>query len=132
MHIMVKKRCMRKSDACVGRETHINKLRLEKPPGLRSASGASHDEPLRAIKGKSGGRQKQKKIYIEVDRGRRQTPSPALGIESSETCGVPWVRLESVIRRISQAVRSTSQDLVNYEGSFPFGLEFVLFLIRQA
>ena len=29
-----------------------------------------------------------------------------------------------------QTVRSTSQDLVNDEGNFPFGLEFVLFLVR--
>ena len=65
-----------------------------------------------------------------MDRGRRQTQSPALGIESSKTGGVPWVWLESVIRRISQAVRSTSQDLVDYEWTFPLGLEFVLFLIR--
>ena len=67
-----------------------------------------------------------------MDRGRRRTQSPALGIESSETGGVPRVRLESVIRSISQAVRPVSQDLVNYEGTFPFGLEFVLFLVRQA
>ena len=65
-----------------------------------------------------------------MDRGRRQTQSPALGIESLETGGVPWVQLESVIRRISQAVRSASQDLVDYEGTFPLGLEFVLFLVR--
>ena len=25
-----------------------------------------------------------------------------------------------------------SQDLVDYEGTFPFGLEFVLFLVQQA
>ena len=31
-----------------------------------------------------------------------------------------------------QAVRSASQDLVDYEWTFPLGLEFVLFLIRQA
>ena len=67
-----------------------------------------------------------------MDRERRQTQSPALGIESSETGGVPRVRLESVIRRISQAVRPTSQDLVDYEGTLPFGLEFVLFLVGQA
>ena len=64
-----------------------------------------------------------------MDRGRRRTQSPALGIESSETGGVPWVRLESVIRCISQAVCPASQDLVNYEGTFPLGLEFVHFLV---
>ena len=67
-----------------------------------------------------------------MGRVRRRTQDPALGIESLETGGVPWVRLESVIRCISQTVRSTSQDLVDYEGTFPLGLEFVLFLVRQA
>ena len=67
-----------------------------------------------------------------MDTGRRRTQSPALGVESSESGWVPWVRLESVIRCIPQAVRSTSRDLVNYEGTFPLGLEFVLFLVRQA
>ena len=71
-------------------------------------------------------------LYIKMDRGRRRTQSPALGIESSESGCVPWVWLESVIRCVSQAVRSTSQDLVNYEGTFPLGLEFILFLVRQA
>ena len=41
---------MRKFDACVGREARINKLLLKKPPGLMSTSGASLDEPLRAMK----------------------------------------------------------------------------------
>ena len=45
---------------------------------------------------------------------------------------VPWVRLKSIIRCIPQTVRSTGQNLVNNEGTFPFGLELVLFLIRQA
>src|SRR4051812_16583052 len=78
MHIMVKKRCMWKSDACVGRETHINKLLLKKPPGLRSAGSASLDEPLRAIKGKSGRRQNKnrKKIYIN---GQRKETNPEFG-----------------------------------------------------
>ena len=67
-----------------------------------------------------------------MDIGRRRTQSPALGVESSESGCVPWVRLESIIRCIPQTVRSTSQDLVNDEGTFPFGLEFVLFIIRQA
>src|SRR3954469_23610897 len=76
MHIMVKKRCMWKSDACVGRETHINKLLLKKPPGLRSAGSASHDEPLRAIQGKSGGDKKQKNIY---KNGQRKETNPESG-----------------------------------------------------
>ena len=48
---------MRKFDACVGHEAHINKLLLKKPPGLMSASGMSLDEPLRAIKEKRGRRE---------------------------------------------------------------------------
>ena len=67
-----------------------------------------------------------------MNRVRRRTQDPALGIESLEVGCVPWVRLESVIRCTSQAVRTTSQDLVDDEGTFPLGLEFVLFLVRQA
>ena len=67
-----------------------------------------------------------------MDRVRRRTQDPALGIESSEAGCVPWVWLESVIRCTSRAVRTTSQDLVDDEGTFPLGLEFVLFLVRQA
>ena len=67
-----------------------------------------------------------------MGRVRRRTQDPVLGIASSEAGYVPWVRLKSVIRCVSQVVCSTSQDLVNYEGTFPFGLEFVLFLVRQA
>ena len=51
---------MRKFDACVGREARINKLLLKKPPGLMSASGASLDEPLRAMKEKKWGGEKCK------------------------------------------------------------------------
>ena len=65
-----------------------------------------------------------------MDRGRRRTLSPALGVESSETGCVPWVWLESVIRCVSQTVRAAGQDLVDDEGTLPLGLEFVLFLIR--
>ena len=50
---------MRKFDACVGREARVNKLLLKKPPGLMSASGASLDEALRAIKEKRGRREMQ-------------------------------------------------------------------------
>ena len=57
MHIMVKKRHMRKFDTCGGREARIIKLLLKKPPGLMSASGTSLDEPLRAIKEKRGRRE---------------------------------------------------------------------------
>ena len=57
MHIMVKKRHIWKKNACGGHEAHINKLLLKKPPGLMSASGASLDKPLRAIKEKRGRRE---------------------------------------------------------------------------
>ena len=57
MHIMVNKRYMRKCDTCVGHEARINKLLLKKPPGIMSASGASLDEPLRAIKENRGRRE---------------------------------------------------------------------------
>ena len=57
MHIMVNKGYIRKFDACVGRKAHINKLLLKKPPGLMSASGASLDEPLKAIEEKRGRRE---------------------------------------------------------------------------
>ena len=66
-----------------------------------------------------------------MDGGVRRTLSPALGVESSETGCIPWVRLESVVQCVSQTVCSASQDLVDDEGTFPFGIEFVLFLVRQ-
>ena len=65
-----------------------------------------------------------------MDKGRGRTWGSALGVESSEPGRVPWVRLESTSRCIPQSVRSTGQDLVDNEGTFPFGLELVLFLIR--
>ena len=69
MHIMVNKRYMRKCDTCVGHKARINKLLLKKPPGLISTSGASLDEPLRAIKRKEGKernvRQKNAKKWTE-------------------------------------------------------------------
>ena len=59
MHIMVKKRYMRKFDACVGREARINKLLLKKPPGLMSADSASLYEPLKAIRERERGRRRE-------------------------------------------------------------------------
>ena len=60
---------------------------------------------------------------------RRRTQSPALGVEPSESGRVPWVWLESIVRCIPQTVRSTGENFVNNEGTFPFGLELVLFLL---
>ena len=57
MHIMVKKRYMRKFDTCGAREARINKLLLKKPPGLMSARNTSLEEPLRAIKENRGRRE---------------------------------------------------------------------------
>ena len=62
----------------------------------------------------------------------RRTPSPTLGVKSSETGCIPWVGLQSVILCVPQTVRSAGQDLVDDEGTLPFELEFVLFLVRQA
>ena len=67
-----------------------------------------------------------------MDRVRRRTQDPALGIEYSEAGCIPWVRLQSVIGCVPQTVRAAGQDLVDDEGTLPFGLEFVLFLVRQA
>ena len=53
-----------------------------------------------------------------------------LGVESSYTGCVPWVWLESVIRCVSQTVCPAGQDLVDDEGTFPFGFELVLLLLR--
>ena len=53
---------MRKFDACVGREAHINKLLLKKPPGIMSADSASSvceqsaNEPSKAVREKGGRR----------------------------------------------------------------------------
>ena len=63
---MVKKRYMRKFDACVGREARINKLLLKKPPGMMSADSASivceqgANEPLKAVREKEGEVEKYK------------------------------------------------------------------------
>ena len=65
----------------------------------------------------------------ETTGGRRRTKSLALGIESSESGHVPWVRLEFVIRCIAQTVRSSSENFINDEGTLPLGLELVLFLL---
>ena len=61
---------------------------------------------------------------------RRRTQSPALGVESSESGRVPWVWLESIVRCITQTVRSTGENFIDDEGTFPFGLKLVLFLLR--
>ena len=66
----------------------------------------------------------------KMDKGKGLTQSPVLGVESSEPGCIPWVRLEWTSRCIPQSVCSTG--LVNNEGTFPFGLELVLFLIRQS
>ena len=62
MHIMVNKRYMRKCDTCVGHEARINKLLLNKPPGIMSADSTSSvceqsaNEPSKAVREKGGRR----------------------------------------------------------------------------
>ena len=58
MHIMVNKRYMRKYDTCIGREAHINKLLVKKPPGIMSARSTSSvceqsaNQPIKGIEKK--------------------------------------------------------------------------------
>ena len=54
--------------------------------------------------------------------------SSALGVESSESGCVPWVRLESVIGCNTQAVRSSGEKFINNEGTLPLRFELVLLL----
>ena len=61
---------------------------------------------------------------------RRRTLGAVLGVKSPESGRVPWVRLESVVRGVAQTVRSSGENLINDEGTLPFGLELVLFLFR--
>ena len=137
---MVNKRYTWKFDTRVGHEALIIKLLVRKPPGIMSADSTSivceqcASRPFRAFMNMVE-RKKRNKRQLKcknLDGGRGRTLSPALGIESSEAGCVPWVRLESVVRRISQTVRSAGQDLIDNEGAFPFGFELVLFLVRQA
>ena len=57
---------MRKCDTCVGYKAHINKLLLEKPPGIVSADSASvvckqgTNWPLKAVREKKGRRREIK------------------------------------------------------------------------
>ena len=81
------------------------------------------------LKGKRG-RERKKENIIEEAELRRQTLSSALGVESSESGRVPWVRLESVIRCTVQTVRSSGENFINDEGTLPLGLELVLVLLR--
>ena len=106
---MVNKRYMWKFDTCAGHEALIIKLLVKKPLGIMSADSISSvceqcaSRPLRAFM-KRGVRKKRNKRQLKCKNlggGRGRTLSPALGIESSEAGCVPWVRLESVVRRIS-------------------------------
>ena len=64
---------MRKFDACVGHEARINKLLLKKPPGLMSASSASLDEPLRAMKEKNEKDRNVRQKNTKRDGQRKET-----------------------------------------------------------
>ena len=107
---MVNKRYMRKYDTCIGREAHINKLLVKKPPGIMSARSTSSvceqcaSGPLRAFYEERLREERETKCNWSVkdlDGGRGQTLSPALGIESSEAGCVPRIRLESVVRCVA-------------------------------
>ena len=67
---------------------------------------------------------------IKKEGVRRRTLSLALGVESPESGRVPWVRLESVIGCITQAVRSSGENFINNEGTLPLRFELVLLLLR--
>ena len=75
-------------------------------------------------------RERKEENIIEEAEVRRRTLSSVLGVESSESGRVPWVRLESIIRCIAQTVRSSGEDFINDEGTLPLGLELVLTLLR--
>ena len=61
---------MRKCDTCFGHEALINKLLLEKPPGIMSADSAtsvceqSANEPSKAVREKEGGGEKYKTTTV--------------------------------------------------------------------
>ena len=67
MHIMVNKRYMRKYDTCIGREAHINKLLVKKPPSIMSARSTSSvceqstNQPIKGIEKKSGKKEGDKR-----------------------------------------------------------------------
>ena len=55
-----------------------------------------------------------------------------LCVKSSESGGVPWVRLKAIILGVAKAIGSSSKDFIYYEGGLPFRFELVLFLLREA
>ena len=61
---------------------------------------------------------------------RRRTLGSVLAVESPESGRVSWVRLESVVRGVAQTVRSSGENFINDEGTFPLGFELVLLLLR--
>ena len=82
---MVNKRYMRKYDTCIGREAHINKLLVKKPPGIMSARSTSSvceqsaNQPIKGVERKKVGRRRgtrDSKKYKKVDGGVRRTLSP--------------------------------------------------------
>ena len=75
---------MRKYDTCIGREAHMNKLLVKKPPGIMSVSSTSSvceqsaNQPIKGIENKVGRRRgtRDSKKYKKVDGGVRRTLSP--------------------------------------------------------
>ena len=104
-----------------------------KPPGIvcmHSAAGAikASVQFFKAVCEKEKKQERKEENIIEEAEVRRRTLSSALGIESSESGRVPWVRLESVIGCITQAVRSSCDKFINNEGTLPLRFEIVLLL----
>ena len=85
----------------------------------RSAAGAikASVQFLRLYVKRKRGRGRKKENIIEEAEVRRRTLSLALGVESSESGHVPWIRLESVIRCIAQTIRSSGENFINDEGT---------------
>ena len=83
-------------------------------------------------KGKSVRKEKKERGRSIIKRAgaRRRTLSSALGVESPESGRVPWVRLESIIRCITQSVRSSGGNFINNEGTLPLRFELVLLFLR--
>ena len=81
-------------------------------------------------KGKRVRKDKKGRSIMKRAGERRRTLGSALGVESPESGRVPWLRLESVIGCIPQAVRSSGENFINNEGTLPLRFELVLLLLR--
>ena len=55
-----------------------------------------------------------------------------LGVEATQVCYVPWVRVDDARSQILEPVSSFSDDLRDDIGSFPWGGELVTLLLLQS